>query len=134
MNEKLSFKFVESLIKKTISSEILWQPLSEDMLINGERAAIVLGQCEFHMINFIDSYVCSLQGGYVFLVDERNESGRDSRFDTEGYNLYVQTPADEFPTSVMFDEAELYRLSNAIRAKSPLPQSAVKFMKLFIEE
>lgn len=67
------------------------------------------------------------------LVSELNESGRDSRFDSEGFNLYVQTSPNEPPVSVMFDAIELYCLSNAIGSKATLPQQVVEFMESIID-
>lgn len=132
MNGSLVSQFAESLIKKTLSSEIVWRPLTEDMSFGGEKISDLLGTCEFHTVHYFESYFCALSDGFVFLISEINESGRDSRFDTEGFNLYVQTSATDPLVSVMFDTAELYRLSNAIVSKTEVPQKVAEFMKLFI--
>lgn len=133
MNTNIASEFANSLIKKTLSDEIKWFPLTDELKIGGEPITDLLGMDEFHSIYFWESHYCNLNSGHVFLVSELNESGRDSKFDTEGFNLYLQTSDDESLVSVMFDTAELYRLKNAIDSKSDLPQATVEFMKNFME-
>ncbi len=133
MSTNIASEFANSLIKKTLSDEIKWKPLTEGLKIDGESIAILLGTCEFHTVDYFQSHFCDLHPGYAFLVSELNESGLDSRLDTEGYNLYLQTSPGEELVSILFDTAELYRLKNAIVSKTDLPQAAVEFMKDFLE-
>jgi len=134
MNTNIANEFANSLIKKTLSDEITWLPLTDGVNIGGELITDLLGTCEFHTVSFFESYYCDLHPGHAFLVSEINESGRDSRFDTEGFNLYIQTSDGSPLVSILFDTAELYRLKNAIDSKADLPQDAVAFMKSFLEE
>lgn len=134
MNANIANDFANSLIRKTLSDEIKWKPLTQEANIGGEPITDLLGTCEFHTVQFFESYFCSLHPGHVFLVSEINESGRDSRFDTEGFNLYIQIADGNPLVSILFDTAELYRLKNAIESKSDLPQDAVTFMKSFLDK
>lgn len=133
MNANIVNEFANSLIKKTLSDEIKWQPLTDGTNIGGESITDLLGTCEFHTVSFYESHFCNLHPGHVFLVSEVNESGRDSRFDTEGFNLYIQTADGQPLVSILFDTSELYRLKNAIDSKADLPQDAVAFMKSFLD-
>ena len=133
MNANIAIEFANSLIKKTLSDEIKWQPLTDGVSIGGVPITDLLGTCEFHTVSFFESYFCALHPGHVFLVSEINESGRDSRFDTEGFNLYIQTANGTPLVSILFDSAELYRLKNAIDSKVDVPQDAVAFMKSFLD-
>lgn len=134
MNTNIATDFANSLIRKTLSDKIKWQPLTDKVSIGGEPITDLLGTCEFHTVSFFESHFCDLHPGHVFLVNEINESGRDSRFDTEGFNLYIQTAGGNPLVSILFDTAELYRLKNAIDSKANLPQDAVAFMKSFLDE
>lgn len=134
MNTNIATDFANSLIRKTLSDKIKWQPLTDKVSIGGEPITDLLGTCEFHTVSFFESHFCDLHPGHVFLVSEINESGRNSRFDTEGFNLYIQTAAGNPLVSILFDSAELYRLKNAIDSKADLPQDAVAFMKSFLDE
>lgn len=134
MSTNMANEFANSLIRKTLSDKIKWQPLTDGVNIGGEPITDLLGACEFHTVHFFESYFCSLHPGHVFLVSEINESGRDSRFDTEGFNLYIQTADGNPLVSILFDTAELYRLKNAIDSKADLPQDAVAFIKSFLDE
>ena len=134
MNANIATEFANSLIRKTLSDEIKWQPLTDVMNVGGEPITDLLGICEFHTVSFFESHFCALHPGHVFLVSEINESGRDSRFDTEGFNLYIQTADGNPLVSILFDTAELYRLKNAIDSKADLPQDAVAFMKSFLND
>lgn len=132
MSENLVSKFAECLIRKTLASEVKWCSLEENLILNGERITDLLNVCEFHTIHYFESYFCALLDGFVFLVNELNESARDSRFDSEGLNLYVQISSGELPVSVMFDSIELYRLKNAIESHAELPQQVAEFMEAII--
>lgn len=134
MNANIANEFANSLIRKTLSGAIKWQPLTDGTNIGGEPITILLGICEFHTVNFYESYFCNLHSGHVFFISEINESGRDSRFNTEGFNLYVQTADGNPLVSILFDTVELYRLKNAIDSRSDLPQDTIAFMKSFLEE
>jgi hypothetical protein len=134
MKTDLSNKFVDSLIKKTLAGEIKWNLLPDQLKIGGEAITDLLGTCEFHKVYFFESYFCTLSPGHVFLVSELNESGRDSKYDTEGYNLYLQVADGDPLVSVMFDTSDLYRLQNAIVAKLDIPQKTIEFMREFIGE
>ena len=106
--------FVNSLIGKTLSGEVKWRQLSESMQIDD---------------TVISDY---LKLGLIFLVSERNESGRDGEI-SEGYNLYLQPLPKQPLSSVMFDTTELYRLKNAIELKIDLTEDVVTFMKSIME-
>lgn len=134
MSTNISNEFANTLIKKTLSEEINWKPITDGLKINGEPITDLLGTCEFHTVYFWESYFCDLHPGRAFLVSELNESGRDGRFDTEGFNLYIQTADGKPLVSILFDTAELYRLKNAIDSKADLPQDAVSFMKSFLDK
>lgn len=132
MNTNIANEFANSLIKRTLSDEIKWHSLSAGVNIGGEPITDLLGIDEFHTISFFESHFCDLHPGYAFLVSEKNESGRDNKFDVEGFNLYIQISDGSPLVSVLFDTAELYRLKNAIDSKVDLPQDAVAFMKSFL--
>lgn len=134
MNSNIANEFANSLIRKTLSGEIKWQPLTDGVNIGGESIANLLGICEFHTVSYFESHFCELDSGHVFLVSEFNESGRNSKFNTEGFNLYIQTADRKQLVSILFDAAELYRLKNAIDSRADLPQDVVAFMKSFLEE
>ena len=134
MHTDIASDFANSLIRKTLSNEIKWQPLTDSINIAGEPITDLLGTCEFHTVHFWESHYCALHPGYAFLVSEINESGRDGRFDTEGFNLYIQIGDGRPLVSILFDTAELYRLKNAIDSKADIPQDAVNFMKSFLDK
>lgn len=124
--------FVNHLIEKTLAGELKWHTLSENTQIDDTVASDYLSQDEFHMIHYHESYYCSAKLGLIFLVSERNESGRDGEI-SEGYNLYLQPLPKQPPSSVMFDTTELYRLKNAIELKIDLTEDVVDFMKSIME-
>lgn len=128
MNSSLVTNFVNNLIQKTLTGEIKWYPLSEKMQIDDSLISDYLNQDEFHIIRYFESYYCRIRLGYVFLVSERNENGRDSEY-SEGYNLYLQPSPRQPFSSVMFDTTELYRLKNAIELKIDPTEDVVTFMK-----
>lgn len=124
--------FVNSLIGKTLSGEVKWRQLSESMQIDDTVISDYLGQDEFHIIHYYESYYCAIKLGLIFLVSERNESGRDGEI-SEGYNLYLQPLPKQPLSSVMFDTTELYRLKNAIELKIDLTEDVVTFMKSIMD-
>lgn len=133
MNTNLPTEFVNKLIKDTISDKLTWEALTDSMYIEGELVTNLLSVCEFHTVHFWESYHCKLKNGYVFLVSETNESGRDGSI-TEGYNLYLQISVERPLVSVMIDTVELYRLKNAIETKIGIAPDVVEFMQSFLDD
>lgn len=132
MDTNLISNFVNNLIQKTLSGEIKWRQIPEDMTVDDTTISDYLGQDEFHIIHYYESYFCAVNLGLIFLVSERNESGRDAEY-SEGYNLYLQPLPKQSLSSVMFDTTELYRLKNAIELKLDLTEDVVTFMKSIME-
>ncbi len=134
MDSNVASEFANVLIAKTLAQEIRWHSLINVSNLDGNRISDVLCLDEFHSISLCDSYFCNLNPGYVFLVDEVNESGKDSRLNTEGFNLYLQISSEKPAISILFDTSELYRLKNAIDSKTSLPMETVEFMVHFLKE
>lgn len=127
-------EFIELLIKQTTAGELEWLPLAEDTQIDGAPASDLLGQSEFHQIYYFESYYLPLQSGTVLLVSEFNESGRDSRFNTEGYHLYVKADVNAPVSSVLFDGPSLYRLHGAILGQAGPDAGATAFMERVLQQ
>lgn len=132
MNSNFVADFVNNLIKKTLSGDIKWSSLEYAVMIDNIPVDNFFSLDEFHTICYYESYFCMLNQGKIFLISERNESGRDGEV-SEGYNLYIQPGLRQPISSVMFDTSELYRLKNAIELKSDLTEDVVDFMKSFME-
>ena len=133
MTANLPTEFVNKLIKDTLAEKINWKPLADSMSIGDDPITDLLSIDEFHTVHFWESYYCKLKSGYVFLVSEINESGRDGSI-TEGYSLYLQTLTERFLVPIMFDTVEVYRLKNAIETKVDISPEVVEFMKSFLED
>lgn len=133
MAANLPTEFVNKLIKDTLAEKINWKPLADSMSIGEDPITDLLSIDEFHTVHFWESYYCKLKSGYVFLVSEINESGRDGSI-TEGYSLYLQTLTERFLVPIMFDTVEVYRLKNAIETKVDISPEVVEFMKSFLED
>lgn len=133
MTANLPTEFVNKLIKDTLAEKINWKPLADSMSIGEDPITDLLSIDEFHTVHFWESYYCKLKSGYVFLVSEINESGRDGSI-TEGYSLYLQTLTERFLVPIMFDTVEVYRLKNAIETKVDISPEVVEFMKSFLED
>lgn len=110
----LPMNFVRMLVDKTAAKELSWSALSADTAIDGQPASDVLGQCEFHEIDYAGSYLLQQEAATVMLVSERNLSGRDSRFDSAGHGLYVKPNADTPATCIQFNTDDVNRLKAAI--------------------
>lgn len=132
MITNLPTEFVNKLIKDTLSDKLKWEYLTENMDFDGEHITNLLSVCEFHTVHFWESYYCNLGNGYVFLVGETNESGRDGTI-TEGYNLYLQISLERPLVSLMIDTVEVYRLKNAVESKIDIAPDIVEFMQSFLE-
>lgn len=132
MDSNFVVEFVNNLIKKTLSGDIKWRSLETVSAIDDTPISDCLSQDEFHTIYYYESYFCAVKQGLVFLVSEKNESGRDGSV-SEGYNLYLQPRRGQPLSSVAFDISELYRLKNAIELKIDLTEDVVDFMKSFLE-
>ena len=132
MTANLPTEFVNKLIKDTLAEKINWKPLADSMSIGEDPITDLLSIDEFHTVHFWESYYCKLKSGYVFLVSEINESGRDGSI-TEGYSLYLQTLTERFLVPIMFDTVEVYRLKNAIETKVDISPEVVEFMKSFLK-
>lgn len=133
MTANLPTEFVNKLIKDTLAEKINWKPLADSMSIGEDPITDLLSIDEFHTVHFWESYYCKLKSGYVFLVSEINESGRDGSI-AEGYSLYLQTLTERFLVPIMFDTVEVYRLKNAIETKVDISPEVVEFMKSFLED
>lgn len=132
MNSNFIADFVNNLIKKTLSGEMIWRPLREFVKISCIPLGDLFSQDEFHTVHTYESYYCRAGQGIIFLVSERDESGRDGEI-SEGYNLYIKPSSEQPISSVVFDTSELYRLKNAIELKSDLTEDVVDFIKSFME-
>ena len=132
MNSNFVADFVNNLIKKTLSGDVIWNPLAQFSKIYRISLSDLFSQDEFHTICTYESYYCRAGRGTIFLVSERDESGRDGEI-SEGYNLYIQPNSEQSISSVVFDTSELYRLKNAIELKSDLTEDVVDFMKSIME-
>ena len=106
MTANLPTEFVNKLIKDTLAEKINWKPLADSLSIGEDPITDLLSIDEFHTVRFWESYYCKLKSGYVFLVSEINESGRDGSI-TEGYSLYLQTLTERFLVPIMFDTVEV---------------------------
>lgn len=133
MIANLPTEFVNKLIKDTLAEKVNWKPLADSISIGEDPITDLLSIDEFHTVHFWESYYCKLKRGYVFLVSEVNESGRDGSI-TEGYSLYLQTLTERFLVPIMFDTVEVYRLKNAIETKIDISPEVVEFMKSFLED
>ena len=133
MTANLPTEFVNKLIKDTLAEKINWKPLADSMSIGEDPITDLLSIDEFHTVHFWESYYCKLKSGYVVVVSEINESGRDGSI-TEGYSLYLQTLTERFLVPIMFDTVEVYRLKNAIETKVDISPEVVEFMKSFLED
>lgn len=132
MNSNFVANFVNDLIKKTLSGQIIWGRLVQFTGAHHISISNLFPQDEFHTIRVFESYYCRAGQGIIFLVSERDESGRDGEI-SEGYNLYIKPSSEQPISSVVFDTSELYRLKNAIELKSDLTEDVVDFMKSFME-
>lgn len=132
MNSNFVANFVNNLIKKTLSGDVIWNPLAQFSKLYRISLSDLFSQDEFHTIRTYESYYCRAGQGTIFLVSERDESGRDGEI-SEGYNLYIKPNSEQPISSVVFDTSELYRLKNAIELKSDLTEDVVDFMKSIME-
>ncbi len=134
MASELIHEFVKSLIDRTLKKTLIWEQFSPDTLFDGIPASDLLSQCEFHQIYYSESYVLQQDDGRVFLVSELNESGRDERFNTEGFALYVQPAHGQPLERVLFDDPEIYQLINAISlSEERLTQQTTDFLRRFLQ-
>lgn len=125
--------FINKLISQTIDRKIKWLPFESETVLDGYPMNSWLDANEFHTIFYYDSYYCEIENGRVFLVNELNESGRSSKDDVEGYNLYLQPKKEAQLVSVAFDTPEIYRLKNAIFSSQErnLSRDIIDFMDNF---
>lgn len=114
MEPNLIDNFMKALIEKTLNKELIWNSFTDDTYFDGERASDLLGQDEFHQIYYFESYVLQKDDGRIFLVSEFNESGRDWKYNTEGFAIYIQPKPSQPLERILFDTPDVYRLKNAI--------------------
>lgn len=132
MGSNLVDNFMNTLIEKTLKKEFIWESFSSDTTFDGELASDMLDQNEFHQVYYLESYVLQQNNGRVFLVSEVNESGRDEKFNTEGFAIYIQ-PGPSAPLErILFDTPAVYRLINAISLNQDISPAVSDYLRRFL--
>lgn len=110
--------FINKLAKATINDKIYWNHLTNLQNIFKESnpaISYLLVECEFHHINYSDSYYAIINNGEVYILYETNESGRDGTV-VSGYQMYIHQEGSINTHEVPCSQSDIYRLLNAIIA------------------
>lgn len=109
--------FVQALSQQTVDGTLHWKCMNELRSVTKEENEdlyYLLFSDEYHHVNFFNSFYCLLQNsGYVYLVDETIESGRDN-LTIAGPNIYIQEDFSSELIKLELDYDVIYQLQNAI--------------------
>lgn len=109
--------FIQTLTDKTLSGDLSWDSLyelQENTEENNKYLSSTLFQDEFHTIIFSNSFYClNNSSGYVYLINEKFESGYDGSV-ISGPNIYIQKDASSRVYKLTVDLGQIYQLQNAI--------------------
>lgn len=120
MNKDLRNDFISSLIQKTLNYTLSWLRLSTSDNKSKDMVSACLEFCntychEFHGINIDESYAVSCKQGYIYLLNEWFESGKEGDTFINDV-LYIQSNigAPMYEITTTKNDENIYRLINAI--------------------
>lgn len=110
--------FIKQLSKDTINNKIEWSYLynlknvSQD---SNPSVFFLLFEDEFRHINFDDSFYAPLPNGFIYILNETTESGRDGTVLT-GYRIYLQQDEAEKISRISCEQSPIFQLINSINS------------------
>lgn len=120
MNTAAIVNFLQSLSQKTIDGEIEWNYINELMAVSMEdnkSLYFALFQNEYHRIDTFNSFYAQLHtSGYIYILDETTEPGRDNSYVQHRLNVYIQKDLKAELIRLEVELAYIYQLQNAIKS------------------
>lgn len=132
MGENRTEAFLEMLLQETIQGTRVWYPISKNVVETNPKAGVVLCEDEWHRVRIGNSFCMKFRDGYVFLIDEYTESGRDGTV-FDGLVLYVQPNLNCDLFELSRDSTYLYRIASIISEKRKVPKEVEEFIKEFMD-